>query len=598
LTPSKRIALIVGVIVIAVVAPLFVLFIWTPSEEVKPVVFEEFDEILIDIDASGNASCQCVAQLTPSKLADFMNYLAPLIGIDEMEQNYVESLRNDFARYGLEMRNPSCEVTTTKENFGFTIMWEMPAVARWRDDRWTVTLDWIDNQSSAKEVIAGERDSWILTRNIAETYGIQYAQYKISSKTTLVLPENAENVDCPLLGSSQTIDHGGGTYSTSSLYIENIDGRAAVVENGLTLIVAESEITLTPQQLLENSLFYPVNYNGAPPENATFLSSVEQVRLDLKYGRELEEQYSIYGGQSWYSLSPAQVLYYVSWAIDNYNQGGQFSIQQPISVTAPGSEGSDWGACWENLSKNEYVSLAQAVRDNISHDNEAPGEVETSVGKIRFRDALYTFTRVLSSYKESGELPSVITFAPAPTGEITLADDNYSAELAYFLLPDTHVITDTVRVNGVLDNIRDNRDNRELAEEICNWANTNISYNLVFNPPTSEEVLESKQGQCRDYTNVYLALTRTAGMPARRMNGWVVSEWQPPAGWEFIVGKTPEGETIGGHAWAQAYLPGEGWTAVDPTAGWFGNLEHEIYQQQEQTWMGALAGYETAYELI
>jgi len=37
---------------------------------------------------------------------------------------------------------------------------------------------------------------------------------------------------------------------------------------------------------------------------------------------------------------------------------------------------------------------------------------------------------------------------------------------------------------------------------------------------------------------------------------------------------------------------------VDPTANRFQNLGYEIYKQMEQTWIDALAGYETARELI
>ena len=558
--------------------------------------------MFIDIDASGNASCQLVAQMPPSKLADLLKYLTPQIGINKTKQIYIESLRSSFARYGLEVRDPSCEINIG-ENFTIIWRWETPALARWEDNRWTITLEWIDNENSAKETIAEEEDSWILIRNVAKMYDIQHAQDKISSKTTLTLPENAEDVYCPLLGSSKTIDHGGGTYSISSLYYENIDGRPAIVENGLTLIVAENKITLTPEQLIENSLFYTINYSGVSPENASFASSVEQVRLDLKYGRELREQYSIYSGGSWYPLSPAQVLYYMADAIDNYNQDGRFLIQQPFSVTAPNNENGDWGACWENLSKDNYVSLAQTICNEIKATGKAPGTIQTSIGKIRFRDVLFTFTRILSYYRESGELPSTLTFAPVPTGELTRENNEIPADHAYFLLPDTYVITDTSRVNEVLDNVYETGyDNRMFAEELCNWTGTNIAPGLSFSPPTSEEVLESGKGQCRDYTNVYLALSRTAGIPARRVSGWVVSAWQPPAGWEFTVGLTPEGKPIVGHAWVQVYLPGEGWVPLEPQSRrpllYVGELPYEIYKQMEQTWVEALAGYETAQELI
>ena len=599
LASPQKIALVVVIVAVALAASSAVMLLKAPPKEVISVEeFEEFDQMSIDIDASGNASCQLVAQLPPSKLADLMKYLAPLVGIDEMKQSYIESLRGNFARYGLEVRDPNCEINIA-EDFKVTWEWEMPTLARWEDNRWTITLEWIDNESSAKETIAEEEDSWIFIRNVAKMYDIQHAQDKTSSRTIWTLPENAGNVYCPLLGSSKTIDHGGGTYSISSLYYDNIDGRPAIVENGLTLIVAENEITLTPEQLIENSLFYTINYSGVSPENVSFLSSVEQVRLDLKYGRELRKQYPIYGEGTWYSLSPAQVLYHAADAIDNFNQGGQFSIRQPISVTAPEDENGDWEACWENLSKDDYVGLAQTIRDEIKVTSRAPGTVQTSIGEIRFRDVLFTFTRILSSYRESGELPNALTFAPAPTGELARGNDEVPANYAYFLLPDTYVLTDTSKINEVLDNVYQvGYDDRRFAEELCNWTGTNITYSLSYSPPTSEEVLESRTGQCRDYANVYLALTRTAGMPARRVSGWVVSTWQPPAGWEFIVGTTPDGKPIGGHAWTQVYLPDEGWTPVDPTANRFQNLGYEIYKQMEQTWIDALAGYETGRELI
>jgi len=595
----QTIALVVVVVAVVLAASLAIVLLRAPSKEAISVEeFEEFDEMSIDIGASGGASCELVIQMPPSKLADLLKQLTPLIGIDEMKQSYIESLRGSFSRYGLEMRDPTCDIDMG-ENFTITLRWETPALARWEDNRWTVTLEWIDSQSAAKETIAELEDSWVFVRNVAQMYNIQGARYKISSRTVSILPESAGDVRCQLLGSSRTIDLGGGSYSVTSLHSENIIGRPAIVENGSTLIVAENELAVTPQQLIEDSMFYTINYAGVQPENISFASSVEQVRLDLKYGRELRELYSIYSGGSWYSLTHAQVLYYAADAIDNYNQGGQFSIQQQISAEAPDYENGDWEACWGNLSKDEYVDLARIIRDEIKATGKAPGTIQTSIGKVRFRDVLFTFTRILSSYVEFGELPDTLTFAPTPTGELTRGDDEIPANYAYFLLPDTYVITDTSRINEVLNNVYQvGYDNRRFVEELCNWAATNITYSLSYSPPTSEEVLESRTGQCRDYANVYLALTRTAGMPARRVSGWVVSTWQPPAGWEFVVGTTPEGKPIGGHAWTQVYLPDEGWVPVDPTANRFQDLGYEIYKQMEQTWIDALAGYETARELI
>lgn len=539
-------------------------FSGSPSDNEN--VFEEFDEMLIYIDASGNANCQFVGELLPSKLADLMNTLVPLIGQEKMKRLYIEGVRGSLARYGLEMMNPSCEISTV-DNFKITMGWEIPAMARWEDNRWTTAFEWVDNQSAAKATISEKEDSWMLTRNVAQMHNIQNARYKISNRTVLILPENAENIHCPLLGTSETTDYGGGSYGNASVYSENIDGRLAIVENSLSLIASENEITITAQQYIENSLFWTARYNGVSPENVSFASSVEQVRLDLKYGRELREQYSIYSAGEWYSLTPAQVLYYAAGAIDNYNNGGQFSIQQPTSVTAPNNEDGDLKASWENLSKNEYVSLAQTIRDNVSSTGEAPGTIHTSNGRIRFRDVLYTFTRAISAYNKSNELPSTLIFAPVPTGELTW---EYN--------------TDKIST--------------DFAEGLCNWTGSNITYGLSFSPPTSEEVIASKKGQCRDYTNVYLALARTVGMPARRVSGWIATTWQAPAAWKFIVGTTPDGKTVAAHAWVEVFLPEKGWTPLEPQSKkpqlYVGTLPFEVYRQAEQTWTSALASYETA----
>lgn len=605
-TIYKKFILAIAVVAAVVTSAFIVLLREEPEETISVVEFEEFGEMYFDIDASGNASCHYVALMTPSELANFLKTIIGLIGTDEIKESYIESIRSSLAMYGLEVRNPSCEITGfgAEDNFKIILRWETPSIARWKDNRWTITSNWVDNQSAAKETIAEEESSWVLVRSIAELYNIQVALYKRSYTSALILPENAENIYSPFLGSSQTIDYGGGTYSEGSLYLGQIDGRPAIIENGTSLTATENEITITPEDLLENSLFYTINYSGISPENASFISSLDQVRLDLKYGRELDDYYTIYNGESWHSFSPAQVLYHSTDAITTINQGSQFLIQQPIeSVAPPDNEDGSWRASWENLYKNEYVALAQTVRDNIKSTGEAPGTIETSIGKIRFRDALFTFTMILSSYGKSGELPSVLTFAPVPSGELTRDDNRIPANLAYFLLPDTYVITGTDKVNEVLDNVYEiSYDNRKLAEEICNWTGTNLTYGLSFVPPTSEEVLVSREGQCRDYTNVYLALARTAGMPARRVGGWVVSAWQPPAGWEFAVGTTPEGKTVASHAWVQVYLPDEGWVPVEPQTKkpnlYVGELPYEVYRQLEQTWMGALAGYESAYGVL
>lgn len=67
-----------------------------------------------------------------------------------------------------------------------------------------------------------------------------------------------------------------------------------------------------------------------------------------------------------------------------------------------------------------------------------------------------------------------------------------------------------------------------------------------------EVLLGTLGGKCADISSVFVALSRSAGVPAREIFGLRL----PP-------GK--EGEITGWqHCWAEFYLPGKGWVVVDP----------------------------------
>ena len=67
-----------------------------------------------------------------------------------------------------------------------------------------------------------------------------------------------------------------------------------------------------------------------------------------------------------------------------------------------------------------------------------------------------------------------------------------------------------------------------------------------------EQLLVSLGGKCGDISSVYVALARSAGIPAREIFG-------------IRLPKGKEGEmTKAQHCWAEFYLSGYGWVPVDP----------------------------------
>ena len=65
-------------------------------------------------------------------------------------------------------------------------------------------------------------------------------------------------------------------------------------------------------------------------------------------------------------------------------------------------------------------------------------------------------------------------------------------------------------------------------------------------------VLDRRRGTCSEYTNLFAALMRCKGIPTRFAVGYV-----------FM----PERNYRGTHAWAECYVEGIGWCAVDPQNG-------------------------------
>jgi transglutaminase-like putative cysteine protease len=70
---------------------------------------------------------------------------------------------------------------------------------------------------------------------------------------------------------------------------------------------------------------------------------------------------------------------------------------------------------------------------------------------------------------------------------------------------------------------------------------------------TADAVLEGKRGVCQDFAHLLIALCRLLGLPARYVSGYL---YDPDK---------PADAILASHAWAEVYLAGQGWLALDPT---------------------------------
>lgn len=93
-----------------------------------------------------------------------------------------------------------------------------------------------------------------------------------------------------------------------------------------------------------------------------------------------------------------------------------------------------------------------------------------------------------------------------------------------------------------------------IARKIFDYLIDNMYYERVGGWNTAPTVLERGNGSCSEYTFVYIAMCRAAGLPARYVGSAVVRGDASCIDEVF-------------HRWAEVYMPGYGWIPVDPSGG-------------------------------
>jgi len=147
---------------------------------------------------------------------------------------------------------------------------------------------------------------------------------------------------------------------------------------------------------------------------------------------------------------------------------------------------------------------------------------------------------------------------------------------------------------------------KELADKITKGKKTNLAKskaiydwilnNMHRNPDIKgcgfgevEKLIVSLGGKCGDIHSVFVALSRSAGVPSREIFG-------------IRMAKGKEGDiTKSQHCWAEFYMPGYGWVPVDPSDVRKAMLEKKITDPKEakdlvEYFFGAVEENRIAYQ--
>jgi transglutaminase-like putative cysteine protease len=109
------------------------------------------------------------------------------------------------------------------------------------------------------------------------------------------------------------------------------------------------------------------------------------------------------------------------------------------------------------------------------------------------------------------------------------------------------------------------RDTREVLDEMTDDIGRNFAYQSRDTEGTQSplETLVLRSGTCRDYAWLMIEALRRLGIACRFVSGYLYDPaLDPQAGGGFSAPVYGAGAT---HAWLNAFLPGAGWVAYDPT---------------------------------
>lgn len=127
----------------------------------------------------------------------------------------------------------------------------------------------------------------------------------------------------------------------------------------------------------------------------------------------------------------------------------------------------------------------------------------------------------------------------------------YILESALINVNDENVLERARSISSMSSDILD------ITWNTYEWVIENIRYQQVAGELDAATTLRNMEGGSAEIANLYVALLRANGVPARRISGW---------GYHFAEGDDIPISNFA-HGWAEFNVPGFGWIQVDPTWG-------------------------------
>jgi transglutaminase-like putative cysteine protease len=248
--------------------------------------------------------------------------------------------------------------------------------------------------------------------------------------------------------------------------------------------------------------------------------------------------------------------------------------QQPRSAAAP--EAASTPAAWREVGQQAYI-----VHQRLTLVNEGPGQPEKQNLWVALIRSVPPYQEVLSveispkKYDlitdELGNQYAEFDFSDHPAGKSIVVEIDYQVlvnELAYdlsscegglpdaFTQPELHIESANPQITVLASKLSQGQQTVcEKVRSFYDYAGDELVYTYNGGDWGAQAALGPMGADCTEYTALLAALSRAQGIPARYFTGLL------------YLDQAAEASANIEHAWPDVYLPGAGWTALDPTLG-------------------------------
>ncbi|HLC65961.1 MAG TPA: transglutaminase-like domain-containing protein [Candidatus Nanoarchaeia archaeon] len=144
--------------------------------------------------------------------------------------------------------------------------------------------------------------------------------------------------------------------------------------------------------------------------------------------------------------------------------------------------------------------------------------------------------------------------------------EEFPPELKIYTMPSETIDSNDEEIIRLASRLAEGEDDLYVVvHKLAAWTRDNVEYDLstltADVTQKSSWVMKNRKGVCDEITNLFIALVRALGMPAKFVSGISYTESDLfPENW-------------GPHGWAEVYFPGFGWVPFDVTFGELGYID-------------------------